>query len=142
MKFWNKYIIKYFSETPVRTFAAEVIEKLRQEGHKIFIITARNDYGMPKEHYGEEQEITKKWLDSNNIKYEKLIFAKDEDKLQQCIENEIQIMIEDSPNNIKRISEQIKVIKFDCNYNRDTNNENIITAYSWYHIYDIIQKNK
>lgn len=140
MKFWNKYIIKYFSETQVRTFAPEVIEKLRQEGHKIYIITARNDYGMPKEHYGEEQEITRRWLNSNNIKYEKLIFAKDEEKVNQCIENEIDIMIEDSPKNIKSISKQIKVIKFDCDYNKDVNNENIITAYSWYHIYDIIQK--
>ena len=49
-------------------------------------------------------------------------------------------MIEDSPINIKNISSKIKVIKFDCQYNKDINGENIITAYSWYHIYDIIKK--
>ena len=114
MKFWHKYLIKYFSETPVRTFAPEVIEKLRQEGHRIYIITARNNYGMPKEHYGKEQKITRKWLDYNNIKYTKLIFAKDEDKIKQCIENEVDIMIEDSPKNIENISKQIKVLKFLC----------------------------
>ena len=137
-KFWNKYIIKYFSETPVRTFAPEVIEKLRQEGHKIFLITARNDYGMPSEHYGEEQQITKEWLKRNGINYEKLIF--ESDKLDSCIENKIDVMIEDSPKNISELSKHIKVIKFDCQYNKDVKNENVTTAYSWYHIYRIIKE--
>ena len=137
-KFWNKYIIKYFSETQVRTFAPEVIEKLRQEGHKIFLITARNDYGMPSEHYGEEQQITKEWLKRNGINYEKLIF--ESDKLDSCIENKIDVMIEDSPKNISELSKHIKVIKFDCQYNKDVKNENVTTAYSWYHIYRIIKE--
>lgn len=137
-KFWNKYIIKYFSETPVRNFAPEVIEKLMQEGHKIILITARDNYGMPSEHYGEEQQITKDWLEKNNIKYDKLIF--ETEKLGPCIENHIDVMIEDSPTNILDLSKQIKVIKFDCQYNKDVNNENVITAYSWYHIYRIIKE--
>lgn len=42
--FWNRYLVKYFTETPVRTFATEVLEKLHDEGNKIYIITARNNY--------------------------------------------------------------------------------------------------
>ena len=49
-------------------------------------------------------------------------------------------MIEDSPTNIQNISSKIKVIKFDCQYNKNVNNENITTAYSWYHIYRIIKE--
>ena len=49
-------------------------------------------------------------------------------------------MIEDSPNNIQNISKQIKVIKFDCQYNKQVSGPNIITAYSWYHIYKIIKE--
>jgi len=139
-EFWNRYIIKYFSETPVRIFAPEVIEKLRQEGHKIYIITARDGYGMPIEHLGEEQEITINWLKRNNIKYDKIIF--ESEKLQPCIENKIDVMIEDSPSNIEELSNEIKVIKFDCQYNKDVKNENVITAYSWYHIYKIIKEMK
>ena len=139
-KFWNKYIVKYFIGTPVRTFAPEVIEKLIQEGHKIILITARDDYGMPQEYYGQEQQITKDWLQKNNIKYDKLIF--ETEKLQPCIENNIDVMIEDSPENIQSLSSKIKVIKFDCQYNKNINNENVITAYSWYHIYKIIKQMK
>lgn len=139
-KFWNKYIIKYFKETPVRKFAPEAIEKLRQEGHKIYLITARDHYGMPPEYLGEEQQITKDWLKRNNIKYNKIIF--ETEKLEPCRENQIDVMIEDSPSNIQELSKHIKVIKFDCQYNKDVNNENVITAYSWYHIYNIINEMK
>lgn len=141
-KFWNKYLVKYVSESRPRMFAPEIIEKLQQDGNKIYIITARNESGMPKEYYGQMQQLTKKWLETQNIKYEKLIFAANEEKLPQCLQNKIDVMIEDSPNNIKNIANKIKVIKFDCQYNKNVNGENIITAYSWYHIYKIIEEMK
>ena len=139
-KFWNKYLVKYVTESSPRAFAPEIIKKLQQEGNQIYIITARNEYGMPPEHYGQMQQLTKQWLNSQNIKYEKLIFAPDPEKLSQCIKNKIDVMIEDSPYNIQNISSKIKVIKFDCQYNKEVNNENVITAYSWYHIYRIIKE--
>ena len=141
-EFWLTYFIEYVQEAMPRTFAAEIINKLQQEGNKIYLITARNNYGIPQKYYGKMQELTSEWLKKNNIKYEKLIFAKDEEKLQKCIENNVKVMIEDSPKNIENISKQIKVIKYNCQYNEDVNNENIITAYSWYHIYRIIKELK
>ena len=117
-------------------------KELRKEENKIYIITARDESGMPEEYYGKMQQLTKEWLNKHEIEYDKLIFAKDKEKLQKCIENNVEIMIEDSPNNIKDISTKIKVIKFDCQYNKNVQGENIITAYSWYHIYDIINKTK
>ncbi len=140
IKFWNRYIISYFKNSEPREFAGEVIEKLIQENNRIYFITARNGYGIPKEYLGKEQEITIEWLKKHNIKYDKLIFASSEEKLEQCIKNKVDVMIEDSPQNIQNISKKIKVIKFDCQYNKHVNGENIITAYSWYHIYDIIKK--
>lgn len=139
-KFWNRYIIKYFAESKPRKFVTQIIKKLREERNKIYIITARNEEGLPKEEYGKSQEITKKWLKENNIEYDKLIFVTDAEKLEQCIENDVEIMIEDSPTNIKNISTQIPVIKFNCGYNENISGKNIITAYSWYQIYDIINK--
>ena len=139
-KFWNKYVVGYVTESNPREFAQEVIAKLQEEGNKIYLITARDESGMPPEYYGQMQQLTKQWLNAQNIKYEKLIFAKNEEKLPQCLENKIDVMIEDSPDNIKNISSKIKVIRFDCQYNKEANGENIITAYSWYHIYRIIKE--
>ena len=139
-KFWNKYIIKYFKQYQPREFASEIIKKLKKEGNKIYIITARNEEGLPPEEYGKSQEITKTWLNENNIEYDKLIFVPDSEKLEQCLKNNVEIMIEDSPTNIKNISEKIPVIKYNCSYNENILGKNIITTYSWYQIYDIINK--
>ena len=141
-KFWNKYIIKYFKQYQPREFASEIIKKLKKEGNKIYIITARNEEGLPPETYGRMQEFTKKWLQDNEIKYDEIIFTSDVEKLEQCLKNDIDIMIEDSPNNILNISSKIKVIKYDCQYNKKIEGKNIITAYSWYHIYNIIKELK
>ena len=139
-EFWNKYLENYVLKTRPREFAKEVIDKLRKENNKIYIITARNEEGLPPESYGRMQEFTKKWLQDNEIKYDEIIFASDTEKLEQCLKNDINIMIEDSPNNILNISSKIKVIKYDCQYNKNIEGENIITAYSWYHIYNIIKE--
>ena len=139
-KFWNKYIIKYFKQYQPREFASEIIKKLKKEGNKIYIITARNEEGLPQEEYGKSQEITKTWLNENNIEYDKLIFTPDSEKLEQCLKNNVEIMIEDSPTNIKNISEKIPVIKYNCSYNENILGKNIIRTYSWYQIYDIINK--
>ena len=141
-EFWNKYLEKYVLETKPREFAKEVIKKLRKENNKIYIITARNEEGLPPETYGKMQEFTKKWLLDNGIDNDELIFASDAEKLEQCLKNNIDIMIEDSPSNILNISNKIKVIKYDCQYNKNIEGKNIIMAYSWYHIYNIIKELK
>lgn len=138
--FWNTYFVEYVTESQPRAFASDIIQKLQQEGNEIYFITARNEYGMPQEYCGKMQSLTKKWLEKYDFKYKKLIFAPNNEKLQYCIKNSIDIMVEDSPSNIEYMSNKIKIIKFDCQYNKNVNNENIITAYSWYHIYEIIKK--
>ena len=140
-KFWNKYLVEYVTQSPARRFAKEIISKLREEGNNIYIITARDENGMPPEYYGKMQQLTREWLERYEIEYDKLIFAKDSEKLEKCLENNVDIMIEDSPRNIRNISSKVKVIKFDCQYNKDVIGSNIINAYSWYHIYKIIKEN-
>ena len=141
-KFWNKYLAHYVENSEVRKFAPEIIEKLKKQGDNIYIITARNEDGLPKEKYGQMQDMTKKWLDKNNIKYDKIIFSSDNEKVNECIKNNIDIMIEDSPKNILSIALKKPVIKYECIYNQNITGPNIITAYSWYQIYDIIEKIK
>ena len=59
-KFWNKYLVKDVTESTPRAFAQEIIERLQKEGNKIYLITARNESGMPPEYYEKMQQITKK----------------------------------------------------------------------------------
>ena len=79
-KFWNKYLVPYIKESNSRKYAKEIIKKLREEENKIYIITARDENGMPPEYYGKMQQLTKEWLNKQGIEYDKLIFAKDKEK--------------------------------------------------------------
>lgn len=135
-KFWNKYLGEYAQNYPTRKYASEVIKKLKVN-NEIYIITARNEYGLSDELYGTMQKIVKQWLEKNKIEYNKIIFT--QDKLKECKENKIDIMIEDSPMIIEKLKDTIKVFCFDATYNRKISGENIIRVYSWY---DILSKLK
>jgi len=134
-KFWNTYLEFYATKYPARDFACEVIKRLKQK-HDIYIITARNEYGLPKEICGTMQSMVKKWLNDNDIEYDKLIFTKGS-KLPYCLENEVDVMIEDSPYNIEDIATKVPVLCFDNSYNKKIEGKNITRVYSWY---DILSK--
>lgn len=138
-KFWNWYLGEYSKHYPIREHAAEVIEEISQN-NEIYIITARNEEGLSLDLYGTMQKMVKKWLKVNKIKYNKIIFT--QEKLKACIENNIDIMIEDSPLNIKSIAPSIKVLCYDAPYNKETEGKNIIRVYSWYDILQQIEKIK
>ena len=136
--FWNTYLELYATKYPARDFAAEVISKLRQN-HEIYIITARNEDGLPPETYGTMQNMVKKWLMDEKIEYDKLIFTEGS-KLPYCMENGVDIMIEDAPFNVKDISAKIPVLCFDNPYNKTIEGNNITRVYGWYDILKEIEK--
>lgn len=141
IKFWNEYIIYYATKYPARDLASEVIKKLKEEGHEIYIITARNDYGVPKEYIGKmRDEIVPRWLKENEIPYSKIIYTEGS-KLPYVVGNYIELMIEDSPINIVDISSKVPTFCYNNLYNKDVKGENITRVYSWYDIYDKIKKN-
>ena len=135
-EFWDEYYFYYLKNYPARDFASEIIKKLKDEENEIYIITAR--HGEPRISTEEIESTTKNWLDKNGIIYDKLIFSP-EDKLETCLNNKIDVMIEDRPENIRKLSTKIPVICFHSEYNADCVGDNIYTAYSWYDVYHKIK---
>lgn len=132
IRFWKKNDEFYTKKIYTREFAAEIIDKLKAEGNEIHLITARN----PKEEQSENW--TTEWLKENNIYYDNLTFT--DKKVDYCKDNKIDLMIEDSVNNILTLSKFIPVICFDTRYNQKCEGQNITRCYSWYDIYSKIQK--
>ena len=96
--FYINNIERIVHELKVRNEAKEYIDKLKEDGHRIIIITGR-DNGE----YSDPYNMTKKWLNDNYIKYDKLILTNaykndQHGKSEKCIENNIDIMIDDSVN--------------------------------------------
>ena len=130
--FWKKYDDYYTKKNYTREFADEIIERLKNDGNEIHLITARN----PKEEQSAKWTID--WLKENNISYDKLIFTNE--KAEYCRNNNIDVMIEDSVKYIMEISKFIPVICMDTRYNQNCKGDAIIRCYSWYDIYCKIQK--
>lgn len=139
--FWNEYIENYATNEKARPFAAEVIKRLKEDGNEIYIITARWRTNRDDDIGNKMRELVMAWLIKNNIVYDKLIFSKaeNENKLQEIIDNHIDLMIEDSPNNINQLSSVVHIICYNAGYNRECIGDKITRCYSWYDIYRTIQ---
>lgn len=135
---WREYIFDYAINEPARKYAGEVINELKKEGNEIYIITARFLTDKDTKIGEKMRDIVIKWLEQYNICYDKIIFTPEE-KLDICLENNIDLMIEDKVDNINTISEKIPVICFDARYNQECLGKNIIRCYSWYDIYEKIR---
>lgn len=139
--FWNEYIEDYAINEKARPFSSEVIKKLKDDGNEIYIITARWKTNEDTAYGKKMREIVKDWLIRNDIVYDKLIFSKaqNERKSQEIIENGIDLMIEDNPNNINELSKIVPIICYNAEYNRECVGDKITRCYSWYDVYRTIQ---
>ena len=140
---WSKEEIRDFYYPNVERIAKslslidgskEYIDKLKSDGHFIYIITGR-DNGE----YSNPFEMTKEWLNKNNIYYDELIFTNGKDKKSKaraCLENNIDIMIDDSVSMCKScLDNGIVSLLMDKPCNRSSN---ITRVYNWKDIYNFI----
>lgn len=140
-KFWKEYLYDYVTKEPSRKYASEVIQKLKNEGNEIYIVTARYLTDKDTDEGKQMREIVVNWLKEQKIYYDKIVFSP-EDKLKTCLDNNIAIMIEDKVENINNVSTKIPVICFNAGYNKICSGKNIYRAYSWYDIYNLISGGK
>lgn len=137
--FWSRAIYDYVKIKP-RNFACEVINKLKEDGNTICIITNRtSDLSYYDITLDKMKEIVIQWLDENLIYYDELIFSNG-DKVKFVVDNKIDVMIDDSPRNIRAISNVIPVICYNASYNKLCEGNNIMRCYSWYDIYNTIKE--
>ena len=129
--FYKNNIERIAKKLGVIEGAKEYIDKLHDDGHIICIITGR-DNGE----YTEPYNMTKKWLEDNNIYYDNLILTDAYDKsakTKQCLEHNIDIMIDDSVSICSDCVENgITTILMDTPYNRYSN---IQRVKSWKEFY-------
>lgn len=119
--------------------ASKYIKKLKQDGHTIYIISGR-DNGE----YTDPYNMTKNWLEKYDIVYDKLFLVdayNSHSKTEICLENNVDIMIDDSKRMCTDIKKHgIRAFIMDTPYNRDTNEFKRVR--SWEEIYNIISNNK
>ena len=138
-KFWEEHIFDYAKNEPMRPFANEIIKKLKNEGHEIYIITARTYTTEDSKNGRKMRKCVRKWLKKNKIPYTQIIYS-GHNKVYACETLNIDIMIDDYSKNLEMLKDTVKhLICYDDRYNEDLKLPNLIRGYSWYDIYDKIK---
>ena len=119
----------YFESRLPKENSQKIINLLGYD-NDAFIITARNY---------NEATWTERWLNKHGIRYNELIMNA-ENKVGACKWKKIKVMVEDNPDNALALAkEDIKVLLFDTNYNKDVEHENITRCYNWNEIFKYIK---
>ena len=140
-EFCKQYLRTLLNEAEIKYNAAEKINKLKNEGYKIIIITSRNEKEL-----NDMYSFTEKWLKNHNINYDKLIINSLQ-KEEESLKNKVNIFIDDNMKNCMNVYKklQIPVFLFDGLYNTNDKYSNIERVYSWDEIYlkikNIVEEN-
>lgn len=139
--FLEKKLMDYSINEPAREDASKVCKELIEEGYELYIITARFNSDKNDESGVKMRKIIEQWFKDNNIPYTRIIYSS-EDKLDICLTNKIDIMIEDKVSTLLDIKKHIPVICFDAPYNRNIDDNNLFRVRNWTEIEEIIKNNK
>ena len=135
--FGNDIIIKFFKDHclemgkkyQIRENSKQVINKLKEEGHEIYIISARTD-----DYFGNANKFCEEYLDSVGIKYDKVITGK-LFKVDTCKKENIDIMIDDGVDtcdDINKVGIKAFLYSTEINENKDTISDRV---YNWAQVY-------
>lgn len=115
----------------VKEDAIEVLKKLRNEGHKIILISARNN-----EEYGNPYKTSYEFLTRKGIPFDKLI-TNAANKGEKCYIEGIDIFMDDNTKNCKSAMKyNIKTYQFKSLFS--SNDKKLEKVNSWKEFYQII----
>lgn len=130
--FWKTNYLYYLTTSEfIYPSAVDVIQDLYWSGHSIYIITQRNQSLLTQLDISENmEELTKDWLNKNNIPFHQLILT-EHPKQFVIRELNITLMIDDNLELLMDISKYIKVIGFRAHCNLQYFLPNIQMVSSW-----------
>ena len=136
--FYLENTIDIFTKVTIKENASEVINRLKEKGHEIYIITARSNDFIPTEI--DVMEPTNNWLNKHSIHIDKLIInSYGQEKAKACKDNKIDLMIDDDLYNYQIINDfGIKCLLFDDK--KRYNESNRVT--NWLEVERYIERNE
>lgn len=131
VEFYKETYNHYYSQGLPVEGAREFIEKLRNEGHDVIIVTGRTSWEMEKL-VGLEtiKNMTREWVKKNNLLVSDIIFCEYPSKSKALIDNNVDVFIDDHIKYIYEASKIVPTIWFDVN-----EDESMATFTSNYKIY-------
>ena len=134
--FWEKNLLQLVQGVKIKDNAAKIINKLKDEGHRIVIVTARwNECNF------DAMKESEKWLKENGVMYDKL-YVNADSKVEIAKNENIDLFIDDSIKNCRELSQNnIKCYLFKSAVNKNIEESNRFEIVeSWDQIYKKITK--
>lgn len=130
--FWKEYYLHYLTTSEfVYPDCSETIQSWYKSGHKIFIISQRNQTVLDKLKISADIAlITANWLKEQSIPYHYLILT-EESKESIIKKQKISIMIDDNPQLLLSVQKYANVICFRSLYNLHCSLHDIPVVSSW-----------
>lgn len=141
-RFGARYLLPYCIKSPIIENAAEIIKQLKDEGNRILIITSRAFTSRQGLMGLLSRRLLKRWLKKMAVPYDAISFCDNNSasKEAHCRMLDVDVMIDDNPDNLLAISQSRPVIAFPMPWNKDIGKEGIIRARDWQDVYDIIKQ--
>ena len=125
IEFMQSCLLDIEMNAPMKYKAKEVINLLKNDGHKINVVTSRGIV------FPSEIEITEKRLQKDNLPIDKTIFS-GADKVKACKENNIDIIVEDYYDYVLDLANNgIKVLYFRGATLKTINHPNVTEVRNW-----------
>lgn len=131
-RFFTDYAEKIALNAKIKPDASKIINKLKDEGHEIYVITARS-----KTYFKDPEALTINYLKNHDIKCDKVITSKTF-KSEVCKEEKIDIMFDDAIDTCESIKKEgIKAVVFNSTINleKDTTCDRVN---NWMEAFDYI----
>ena len=134
----NEFYAKYFDDITKNSHivvgAKEILKKLKDEGHELFIVTLRGYYRE------EEKIIATEKLNQLGVDFDGVYWSV-KNKRQKCEDLGLDVMIDDSPSNASQFEgSKVKVLYFKESPVRDVVFPNVTKVNCWMDIYREIKK--
>jgi len=134
---YDKFCIENYSTmakiVPLRKDVIDVLTRLKQQGHKIIFITARNNI-----EYSDPYKLSYEYLKVNGIPFDKLI-VNTADKAKECILQDIDLYIDDNTRNCKAVKNKgITTLQFGTSFTQKI--KGIDRVNSWEEVYYKVQE--
>ena len=127
--FYENYFDEITRNSNLMVGAKEILTKLKQEGHKLYIITLRGYY-REQEKVDAEEKLRQLGVDFDGV------YWSTKNKIQKCKELGIDFMIDDNPENVEQFAnDQISVLYFKEGPIKDVVLPNVKKVNSWMDIY-------
>lgn len=139
--FWFDYIWEYAEKVKVYKNASKYLKLIKEDGHQVILITAREFAGRDNEQGKRMRDIVERRLNEDGIVYDKIIYTSEvKSKLPTLFDNKVDIMIEDAISNLKDIAPHIPSICYYQKYNKNFKMDNVYKCKNWKEVYNTIKK--